>query len=238
MSRSILDVPTIGLVSVTKKRGQKTMRLRVTAKGEIQVSMPWILPKAQAVNFILSKRDWILEQQAETSFVPYNGMLFGRTQQLIIRENSDQSRPKQDGRYLIVHFAGTYERTNPEHVKTIQKAIMKSLRVEAEKILLPRLRELADLYGFSYKSSAIKQVVGRWGSCDSNKHIVLSIYLIQLPIEYIDYVIIHELTHTQHMNHSADFWETVAEFCPEYKVTRKKMKQLRPRIYDAKTFMA
>lgn len=214
------------------------MRLRVDAKGQVQVSMPWIASRAHALNFVLSKKAWILEQQAESSFAPYNGMLFGKTLQLMIHENSEQVRDKQDGRYTIVHFANAFDRTSEVQLKKIQKSMMKALRTEAERVLLPRLREIAELYGFTYSSSAIKHVIGRWGSCDSNQHIVLSLFLIQLPIELIDYVIIHELAHTKHMNHSAEFWSEVAKYCPEYKQIRKQMKQLRPKIYDAKAFMS
>lgn len=238
MAKASVDVPNIGTVFITKKRGQRSMRLRVDAKGQIQVSIPWFTPRAQAVAFAKSKHDWIIEQQAETHFKPYNGMLFGKTLQLVIRENSEAVRSKQDGKNVIVHFESRYDPDDSEHIKKIEKAIMKALRTEAEVVLLPRLREFADEYGFTYKSSSIKHVVGRWGSCDSQKHIVLSIFLTQLPIEMIDYVLIHELTHTVHMNHSPAFWQDVAKFCPDYKELRRNMRGLRPKIYDAKTFMA
>lgn len=196
------------------------------------------MSKPHVIAFVKSKRDWIHEQQAEADFTPYNGMLLGKKLQLIIRENSDTVRSKQDGKYLIVPFKERYNPSSPEDVAKIEKAIMKSLRVEAESVLLPRLKELASLYGFHYSSSSIKQVIGRWGSCDSQKHITLSLFLIQLPIEMIDYVIIHELTHTVHLNHSPQFWHDVAKLCPEYKEIRSKMRDLRPKIYDAKTFMS
>lgn len=231
-------MPQVGTVFITKKRGQRTLRLRVDTKGQIQVSMPWLVPRGQAVSFVLSKLDWIQKQQLETHFSPYHGMLFGKTLQLIIRQNSDRVRSEQDGSRLIVHFKGGYNPLNTANVAKIEKAMMRALRTEAEIILLPRLKELADMYGFTYASSSIKQVTGRWGSCDSNRHITLSIFLIQLPIELIDYVLIHELTHTKHMNHSAGFWYHLESSCPDYKKLRKSMRGLKPKLYDAKTFMA
>lgn len=238
MPKVSIEVPNIGTVHVARKRGQKTLRLRVDNKGQVQVSIPWLVSKSQVVSFIKSKQDWIHEQQAETHFVPYNGMLLGKKLQLIIRQNSDTVRTKQDGKHLIVHFQEQYDPLDEKHIAKIEKAIMKALRVEAESVLLPRLKELADMYGFHFSSSSIKQVIGRWGSCDSRKHITLSLFLIQLPIEMIDYVIIHELTHTLHMNHSPQFWHDVSKLCPEYKEIRAKMRNLRPKIYDAKTFMS
>lgn len=238
MSKSSIEVPNIGTVFITKKRGQRSLRLRIDNKGQVQVTMPWLVPRGAAVDFIINKQAWIQEQQAEQLFVPYNGMLFGKTLRLIIMQRSQTVRSKQIGKDLLVYFEDNYDSSNNQHVSKIKKAMMKSLRNEAEIVLLPRLKELADLYGYSYKSSGIKQVIGRWGSCDSRKHICLSLYLIQLPIEMIDYVILHELAHTKHMNHSPAFWLEVEQYEPQYKQIRKKMKQMQPRIYDAKTFMS
>ncbi len=238
MPKIEVEVPEIGTVFITKKRGMSSLRLRVDAKGRVQVTMPWLASRAQAINFVRTKADWIKEQQSETDFLPYNGMLFGKTLQLVIRQNSDSVRTKQDGKHVIVHFKTKFDPQSTAHIAKIQKAMMNALRVEAESLLLPRLREFAIEYGFTFKSSSVKQVIGRWGSCDSNKHIVLSLYLTQLPIEMIDYVIIHELTHTIHMNHSPDFWEHVSRYCPEYKDLRRRMRGLRPKIYDAKAFMS
>lgn len=238
MAKSEITVPSIGTVFITRKRGQRTIRLRVDSKGAVQVSMPWLVPRSAVLDFLEDRRDWIQEQQADRTFTPYNGMLFGKTLRLIIMQRSNTVRSKQIGKDVIVYFDTDYDPNNTDHVAKIHKAMMRALRTEAERVLLPRLKELSDMYGFSYNSSGIKQVTGRWGSCDSNRHIVLSLFLIQLPIEMIDYVIIHELTHTQHLNHSPAFWEHVSRFCPDYKQIRKRMRQLQPRIYDAKTFMA
>lgn len=238
MAKSSFEVPEIGTVFVTKKRGQRTMRLRVDTKGLVQVSMPWLVPAGAAKDFVASKREWIQQQQSSVKFQPYDGMLLGKTLHLRITENSQSTRAKQVGGTLTVPFADHYDPTDSDHLEKIKKAITKALRTEAEKVLLPRLRELAELYGFEYESAAIKQLVGRWGSCDSTKHIALSLYLVQLPIELIDYVLIHELTHTVHLNHSAGFWSDVQQLCPDYKQLRRKMRELQPRIYDAKTFMA
>lgn len=238
MAKVAIQVPDIGTVYVTRKRGQRSLRLRVDTKGQVQVSMPWLVPRGQALAFIASKLAWIQKQQSDMRVIPYNGMLFGKTLQLDITENSKTTRTRQAGNCLIVQFNTFYDPNDKIHTAKIEKAMRVALRSEAEKILLPRLRELANLYGFTFKSSGIKQVTGRWGSCDSNRHISLSLYLIQLPIEMIDYVLLHELSHTLHMNHSAAFWSHVAKYCPDYKKLRASMRGLRPQIYDAKKFMS
>jgi len=57
----------------------------------------------------------------------------------------------------------------------------------------------------------------RWGSCSGKNRVSLSCFLVKLPYEVIDYVIVHELCHIKHKNHSKEFWEEVAKHCPEYK---------------------
>jgi len=89
---------------------------------------------------------------------------------------------------------------------------------------------LAEEHGFSFKRTKITHASSRWGSCSSAGTISLNIGLMNLPFELIDYVIIHELCHTRHMNHSASFWREVAQFDPSYKIHRAELKKYSPHI--------
>lgn len=81
-----------------------------------------------------------------------------------------------------------------------------------------------------YRDIQIKQLTRRWGSCDQKKSIVLNLFLIQLPWELIDYVIIHELTHTKHLNHSTDFWDSLETFKPQARQLKKQLNNYHPSI--------
>ncbi|GAP71314.1 hypothetical protein SAMD00024442_10_49 [Candidatus Symbiothrix dinenymphae] len=80
------------------------------------------------------------------------------------------------------------------------------LASQAKLLLPPRLAELARECGFSYVKVQTRKSKTRWGSCSSKKTISLSFYLLLLPPHLIDYVLLHELCHTVHMNHSPAFW--------------------------------
>jgi predicted metal-dependent hydrolase len=80
------------------------------------------------------------------------------------------------------------------------------LMQEAKRFLPGRLSELADLHGFTYRSTQIRKSKTRWGSCSSKKTICLSFYLMLLPSHLITYVLLHELCHTVEMNHGPKFW--------------------------------
>jgi predicted metal-dependent hydrolase len=71
----------------------------------------------------------------------------------------------------------------------------------------------------------VRNMTSRWGSCSANGNISLNVYLLDVEPELFDYVLIHELSHLYHMNHSAAFWEQVSKYCPVYKKCRARLRQ-------------
>jgi predicted metal-dependent hydrolase len=65
----------------------------------------------------------------------------------------------------------------------------------------------------------------RWGSCSAKGNVNFNYQLYYMPPELMDYVIVHELAHRRHMDHSVLFWEEVARYCPEYTVYRNQLKK-------------
>ena len=90
----------------------------------------------------------------------------------------------------------------------------------AKEYLPGRLDELARRFGDSYRRLRITKARTRWGSCSSRGNINLSCYLMILPPDLIDYVIIHELCHLHHFDHSRAFWELVESRCADYRRKR------------------
>lgn len=106
----------------------------------------------------------------------------------------------------------------------------KLLMKDAKKYLPYRLEYFAKLYGYSYEKCRLSHAATRWGSCSSNGTISLNIGLMQVPEILRDYVIIHELAHLNHMDHSSAFWQEVASHDPKYKEHRKRLKMFSPGI--------
>lgn len=98
-------------------------------------------------------------------------------------------------------------------------------KVFAKVNLINRTRHLADTHSFTINKITIRKQKTLWGSCSGRNNISLNINLAKLPQELIDYVIIHELVHTIHKNHSNRFWNCVAEYMPEYKAHDKNLKK-------------
>ena len=77
-----------------------------------------------------------------------------------------------------------------------------------------------------YPHLTIRRMTTRWGVCNIKlKRVTLNLELIKKDLKYLDYVIVHELAHFIHPNHSRDFWNLVAILVPNYKVLRKEMRE-------------
>ena len=106
----------------------------------------------------------------------------------------------------------------------------KLLAKKAKEYLPYRLDYYAKLYGYSYEKCKLTHANTRWGSCSANRTISLNIGLMQIPEVLRDYVIIHELAHLNHMDHSKAFWDEVASHDKNYKNHEKKLKLFSPGV--------
>ena len=98
------------------------------------------------------------------------------------------------------------------------------LKHRAQVHLLPALEKLAAAHDFSYASSGIRLQHSRWGSCSSRRSITLNSKLLFLPDHLVRYIMVHELCHTVHMNHSREFWSLVHEHDPLCHTSNLEMK--------------
>lgn len=105
-----------------------------------------------------------------------------------------------------------------------------AMRSKAKDFLPERLKVLSKMGEFSYKRIRFSHAGTRWGSCSSTGTISLNIGLMKLPEKLIDYVLIHELAHTIHMNHSSAFWAEVEKYDKDYKRHRKALKMFTPNV--------
>ena len=111
----------------------------------------------------------------------------------------------------------------------LRNAIIRALKKSAQAYLPPLLSELAEHYGFKYKKVKITGSKSCWGSCSATGSINLSCYLMLLPPHLMDYVLLHELTHTREMNHGPKFWEILDD------LTEGRAKSLRAELRGFRT---
>lgn len=213
----------IGEITVYKRRGSRRMNLRIVG-NQIRVTQPLWLPYAAGVQFAQGNQVWVQQQRQKlpTQAVEH-GMAIGKERTLVF-ESAPALRTRITTTHIIVYVPHGSTTDSEAVQRAAIAAIKRALKKEAEATLPKRLAYAAEKYDFSYRTVHCKSMRTRWGSCNSSKEITLNIFLMMVPWELIDYVLIHELAHTKHMHHGDDFWSEVAAVVPDYKERRKQLK--------------
>jgi len=231
MSTYVLEDSVVGAIKVTKKRGMRTLRMRLSPKGEVLVSVPWSVPRPFVSQFVKDRREWIQSNTKNDHHIPLqNGMVVGANTKLYISDGASRNFAKMDSTGLRIKLAGRFNPTDKTQQSYIEKKALEAMITEAENELLPRLEAMAASTGHVFNQAYIKRLSSRWGSCDQDKNIILNVFLLQLPSKLQDYVMLHELTHTVYLNHSPAFWDHMEKHMPSVRLYKKLTRQYRPRI--------
>jgi predicted metal-dependent hydrolase len=231
------DISGVGNVTIYKRKSNRSIRLTVDADGDVRVTMPVWVPYHAGVAFASSRRAWILAQglQQDTAALLRHGQKVGKAHHVLFRLNPAVKGIKTNVRRTeIMVTYGTDHTVGTNEVQAAARAAcIRALRSEATVLLGQRLRQLAIRHDLSYSSWTTKRLKTRWGSCDQRTNIVLNLYLVQLPWECIDYVILHELAHTKVLHHGPDFWYVLEGLLPNARQLRKTMKAYKPTLLVA-----
>ncbi len=144
--------------------------------------------------------------------VPY-GISFSRAEEFI---NSHI-------KWMLKH-SRQMKQVEQEYQNNQKQTLQISDRQEARRILINRLNELADQYGFSFNRVFIRNQATLWGSCSAQNNINLNMKLVCLPQHQLDYVILHELVHTKIKNHSRKFWTELAQYIANPRSVSKELR--------------
>jgi predicted metal-dependent hydrolase len=222
-----------GEVAIRRNPKSRKVTIRVAPDGSLKASLPKYAPLFSIKMLIRNSRDELrrLIRKAQPEQQYYHGMPIGKSHYLFIQTtSSDTATITTDHSHINLQLPSSSSLGDPAVVRLIRDQANKCLRKEAKLYLPKRLSQLAALGGFSYQNVRFSHASSRWGSCSSRGTVSLNIALMKLPHELIDYVLIHELSHTKHMNHSREFWQTVASIDPDYKKHRLLIKSHNPSI--------
>lgn len=111
-----------------------------------------------------------------------------------------------------------------------KKLLVRFVKKQALMHLPPMLKSMSEKIQLPYQSISIRAQRSRWGSCSSKKAINLNYKLLFLPRHLVEHILIHELCHTVHLNHSVKFWQLVQRFDTEWKQHNKAIKQMEQRL--------
>lgn len=205
---------------------RRTLAVSVSRKGEVTVRVPLRISEHEIHNFIEKHRDWAEKKVAEAKkaqppeYTYQAGDTFnylGKAYLLTIEPNPSISLPRGTQIWLFDSQIFSKE-SDPAK---IQKLITKWYKAQAKQYLIDRVDYWAETMGLKYHQLALSGANSRWGSCTKQGNIRLNWKLLMAPVEIIDYVIVHELSHLVHFNHSKRFWDFVVRYYPDHKQARK-----------------
>ena len=177
----------------------KRLSLKINNRGEIIINAPKRYTYSDIFNFYNSKKTWIEKH-----------LLLLRTQNNMLNNYDFKN-------YLYLF--------GQKHCKIVE-GNSKSFYIETfNTILKPIVYELSTKLNMNINNISYINSKRIWGSLDRKNNMKLNIILILLPFDLVEYVIIHELCHSIEFNHSKHFWNLVANYLPNYKVLRKKIKE-------------
>lgn len=103
--------------------------------------------------------------------------------------------------------------------------LIEAYKKEAKEKITERVELFAKKFGLTFRKVKINSARRRWGSCSTTGNLNFSWRLVRTPLFVIDYVVIHELAHLEHKNHSPDFWKSVQAMYPDTKMARRWLKE-------------
>lgn len=226
-----VELPDIGEVQLIKHARSRSIRITISPNGKVKVTLPTYVPYQAGIAFAKSKRDWILGN-IEPMEIIKDGSAVGKFHHLYFRPSSTNATvtSRRKGSELIVAYPDRMRWNSPDVQAAANKIAIKALREQAKSLLPGRLRDLANKHDFEFKSVSVRQLKARWGSCNSKKEITLNLFLMQLPWDLIDYVLLHELTHTKALHHGPEFWSIFEAALPGARQRRKSLKSYKPQF--------
>ena len=203
------------------KTKRKSVSLIIKNNGDFIVRAPINAKESYILRFINQKANWIIKKRTEqinsaVKLISFNEndkmMLLGKHLNLIY---SDVSKIKIIEDNMILPKNNSKEN------------LIAYLKKYSKQYISERVKVIANLFNFNYKSISITSARTCWGSCSHINRLHFTYKLIMCPPDVIDYIVLHELCHTKVKNHSSRFWSLVESCNPYYKTHEKWLKKNR-----------
>ncbi len=234
-SEEIFEVSGIGPVRIVRSSRARYLNITVKPFKGVRVSVPLGMSYKSAARIVNERKEWIKDAVRKVELIESKQEKFTKNTDNVIRNHKLVFEPKESESTSVKVINGTITVTHPKLIDpasddvqaVVKNGIVQALRIEAAEYLPERVKMLSEKYGLVYNKLTLKNIKSRWGSCSRVNNINLSIHLMTLPDDLIDYVILHELVHTKVKNHSKKFWRELAGVCTNAKKYDKNLRNYR-----------
>ena len=215
-------------ILITRTKRKKTISISVK-DGNVEVKAPFNLNQNEIDAFILKKERWIKNKillQKKIKQLPKKKFIEGEVfkflgKDLILKINiNDVIRTYIKNDYICLDLKNNTKNNRDK----IKKELELFYRSFSEKILKEKTLIESKKMNLKVEKIKVRSYKNRWGSCSSNGDISYNWKLIMAPEKIINYVIIHELCHLIHFNHSRDYWKEVSKKLPNYRESKEWLK--------------
>ena len=239
MSEKIIHFDGIG--DIIFKHSSRARHLSISVKPFVgaRVSIPIGMSYNSAIRLVTEKKLWIKQHLDKMKEFENQQTMFDEDSNYCTKHHKLHLRKEErinisvrisKGKINVIYPAAL-KSDSKEIQSAIRKGIERALKSEAKQYLPEKVKELAVKFGVNYNKLTLKNIKSRWGSCSRKNNINLSIHLMHLPDHLIDYVILHELAHTVHHNHSKRFWTLLDKVTGGAKSLDKELRKYRIAIY-------
>lgn len=230
MPNKVVHFKSIGPVTFFRNRRSKSIKISVKPDKSVLVSFPFFVSEKEVLTFLARNEAWIQKQQNKAVALR---KVYGESEVIQTKLHQvELCHGKTEDVETIGKVVKIYSPDfNSEKSRIFLENILNQVyRYEARKLLPPRMKELALMNGFSYNNVSIRNNKRNWGSCSSRNNISLNLQMMKLPDKLIDYILLHELVHTEIKDHSEWFWKKLDE------VTGGKARELAKEVKKYSTY--
>lgn len=204
---------------------RKTVAIYITSDGKVEVRCPKRTRKSDIEEFIIQKQKWIEKKLSELSNQSKTILRAGETSLYLGDEYPIINTDGEEGFY-----SGAFHILKSEGEQHVYDAL-KRIYIQKAKGLIPqRVHKYEEIMELCASKIGITSARTRWGSCSAKNSLNFTWKLIMADLDTIDYVVVHELAHIKEKNHSKNFWNLVGIYKPDYKDSKKKLRDLAVRI--------
>src|SRR5208337_5398436 len=218
---------------IRRSARRKTLSLCVYPDNRVVVAAPEKLPQRDIMSFVERKSDWVRkrldlnrekqEKLPMREFNPGESLLYlGAEHTLEVRERRNVGVSCERGKIIVSIHPEIPARTRAPFIR---RQLVTWYANMALKKIHERVVHYMRIIGVTPRAVRIKSLRSRWGSCSVRGQVNFAWNIILAPEPVLDYLVVHELCHLIHLNHSAEYWDLVEKFFPEHRERRKWLRE-------------
>lgn len=210
------------------RQNRKSLTLTIDEQLNIIVKAPYNLKEEEIEKFIIKNKNWIketqknkLETQKIKDWLKKESISYLGKERKICINYIEKGKNKLEYKDGVFKFY-VYKNISRE---IYNKLLEDYIKIQGYVLFEQLSSRYSELLALKYNKITLRKQKTRWGSCSSNGNLSYNIKLMCAPIECIEYVVLHEIIHLKHFNHSKEFWLEIEKIMPDYKYRKEYLKK-------------